>query len=271
MHVYLLQHWQQQQEEWNWSFWPSMKQEKCVLPCTRQKSYCSLQHQLYRSFRHLGDTFIWLHGTVNLRNGRKNESAPDHLFLQQGRPGGCLSHHCRVSAVRRTKRCREQWWQPLETTKLISTGLALQNSCWERKPALNATRWLGWASVMDQWDNSSKQGKWDVLWLGKECMELACFFVRRTCLQNMTGITEWGRKYFWEPLLNIWELITHGHLAEIKVGLPRVRLLFSSQNAKLLRILWEKYKEIKNDHIISHSSKYVIRIFYHMDLMHVGQ
>ena len=75
----------------------------------------------------------------------------------------------------------------------------------------------------------------------------------------------------WERLLNLWDLITHGHLAEIRVGPPRVRLLLSSDNAKLLRVLQEKYKEIKNDHIISHSSKYVIRIFYHMDLMHVGQ
>jgi len=69
----------------------------------------------------------------------------------------------------------------------------------------------------------------------------------------------------------LWQLITHGHLAEIKVGLPRVRQLFSSENAKLLRILEEKYKEIKNDHITSHNSKYVLRIFYHMDLMHIGQ
>lgn len=41
-----MQHWRQQQEELNWSFWPSMRQEKRVLPYTRQKSYClSLQQQ----------------------------------------------------------------------------------------------------------------------------------------------------------------------------------------------------------------------------------
>lgn len=83
-----MQHWQQHQEEWNWSFWPSMEQGNCVLLCIRQKRYClSLQHQLYRSIRHLGDTFICLSGTVKLRNEGKNESACDYLFLQQGKPG----------------------------------------------------------------------------------------------------------------------------------------------------------------------------------------
>lgn len=74
-------------------------------------------------------------------------------------------------------------------------------------------------------------------------------------------------------MLNLWEFITHDHLAEIKVGPPRVRLLSSSRNARLFRILQEKkkIKEIKNDLIISHSGKYVTRIFYHMDLMHIGQ
>lgn len=51
-------------------------------------------------------------------------------------------------------------------------------------------------------------------------------------------------------MLNLWEFITHGHLAEIEVEPPRVRLLFS-RNARLLRKCQEmpgyrkKYKKLK--------------------------